>query len=74
MVWLIIGWTLMAFLQIITYASSIAGLALWRDRVLVSAIFLIGAPFFTITLILEYIITLFLGDEWEDNGDGPKGI
>ena len=35
---------------------------------------MVGGPFFSITVILEFIISLILGEGWnDDNDDGPLG-
>lgn len=74
MIYIIIFWILLGGLQLIAYCKAISALEKWKDKVLVSFLFMLGGPFFSITMILEYIITLILGEDWNDDDDNfPLG-
>ena len=74
MITIIILWLILGFLHLITYAGAIAGVNNWKDKIILMILFMVGGPFFSITVILEFIISLILGEGWnDDDDDGPLG-
>lgn len=69
-IFLIILWVMMGLLHLITYLPAVTGAPDRKDQVLVSIILIAGGPFFTLVTILEFVITLILGEDW--NGDDSQ--
>lgn len=64
-------WSVMSILVMIEYAPYCKDLS-WQDQLLVSIIFLIGGPIFTIANILETILDCILPEGWGDDNDPWK--
>lgn len=63
-------WAIMSLLVMIQYAPACKDLN-WKDKLLVSFIFIIGGPIFTIANVLEAILDCILPEGWEDDDNGP---
>lgn len=68
---IIILWNVMSMLVMIEYAPYCKDLS-WQDKFLVSIIFWIGGPIFTIANILETILDCILPEGWGDDDDPWK--
>lgn len=66
MVLVLILWAIMALITFIQYAPVCKELKK-IDFIIVSLIFIIGAPFFMIVNILEEILSCFLPDGWDND-------
>lgn len=64
-------WNVMSMLVMIEYAPYCKDLS-WQDKFLVSIIFWIGGPIFTIANILETILDCILPEGWGDDDDPWK--
>ena len=74
MVVVLILWMMFGMLHLITYLPAVSAVENRKDQIFVSLIFLVAGPVFTLVTILEYIITMILGDDWNDNGDEDKKV
>lgn len=59
-------WAIMALVIFIQYAPACKGLDVF-SWIVVSIIFIIGAPFFMIVEILETILSCFLPEGWDND-------
>lgn len=69
MIIIVILWAIMVMTIFIQYAPVCKGLKVW-EFIAVGLIFVVGAPFFMFTEILQALLDCFLPEGWDD--DGPK--